>query len=178
MAQELEKSRGYTGIALCWWAKAVLSLWRRQQPSNTRSARATSASVEGLAIFKGSTPKIWSKFTTGSSSDSFNDCWNRTGTTVTWPKRRGKNIILLGAREKNAAIELLGKHNRNLELGFTPKKTKEIGNFLKLSTISKVCKFSVQYLAAKQNHARNKNTADLIFSVGSQFYSTAKAKKS
>lgn len=55
------KRQGYiedTGIALWCWAKAVLSLWSRQQPSKTRSASATSASVEGLVIFNGSTPNI------------------------------------------------------------------------------------------------------------------------
>lgn len=69
-------------MALCWWAKTALSGWSRQQPSKTRSASETSESLEGLVIFRGSTPKMWSKFRTISSSASFSEFWNRTGTTV------------------------------------------------------------------------------------------------
>lgn len=62
----------------------ALSLCSKQQPSKTRRASATSASVEGLVTLIGSTVNIWSKLVTLSSTESsLNECWNKTGTTGT-----------------------------------------------------------------------------------------------
>ena len=84
-------------MALCWWAKIVLGGWRRQQPSRTLRARATSSSMEGLVIFIASTLNMCSTFVTVWSSKSFRECWNSTGTTNFFKK-------IYKSRKPNAAL--------------------------------------------------------------------------